>query len=143
MGAIGVSVGQQIHETKLIENSLFPCRYALANCLCIDIKQKAGCLSNLEDPKRLKGILAQTLTSELYTTWKINSETLLKFSQDAKVQHFTSKYLKMNNQLSDMSSEECISLQIFAMLFYNSLTKDRIHELPLLMDLLQVCEDIS
>lgn len=48
-----------------------PIRRVLAKCGCIDIKQKAGCLSHLDDTDGLKSLLAQTLTTEKYSCWKI------------------------------------------------------------------------
>ncbi|KAJ6638177.1 Anaphase-promoting complex subunit 1 [Pseudolycoriella hygida] len=117
--------------------------YALANCFCIDIKQKAGCLSHLEDPNRLKSLLVQTLTSEQYSCWKIKPETLLKFSQDAKVQHFTNKFLRIKDNPTEVSTEECQRIQIFTLQFYNCLTKDKMHGLPLSMDLLRYLERVE
>ncbi|KDR08910.1 hypothetical protein L798_00564, partial [Zootermopsis nevadensis] len=43
---------------------------------CLDVKQRAGCLSYLEDPQGFRSLLAQTLTSETTISWSIPVQAL-------------------------------------------------------------------
>lgn len=82
---VNVKRGQQykhfvyLPKTVCMYICIFVYRQALAKCGCIDIKQKAGCLSHLDDPDRLKSLLAQTLTTEQYTCWKIDVRIVFIF----------------------------------------------------------------
>lgn len=51
-------------------------RNLLQNSGCLDVKQRAGCLSYLEDPQGFRSLLAQTLTSETAISWSIPVPTL-------------------------------------------------------------------
>lgn len=117
---------------------------------CIDIKQKAGCLSHLDDPDRLKSLLAQTLTTEQYSCWMIEPKTLQSFSNDRRSLNFTRIFLSLRNavesssvpkiqQPSKFSRDEPEIEQMITLQFYNCLTQDRIHALPIYMSLLMVC----
>lgn len=131
------------------------CRRILAKCGCIDIKQKAGCLSHLDDPDRLKSLLSQTLTTEQYSCWKIEPKTLLSFCNNRRVQNFTRIFV--SKRPTDAGSSNVPKIQkpsLFArnepeveqmvtLQFYNCLTKDRIHVLPIYINLLTVNFAIS
>lgn len=97
-------------------------------------------MSHLDDPDRLKSLLAETLTTEQYSCWKIEPKSLVSFSNDPKVQNFTNTFLR--SQTSDdsisASTEELEIQQIITLQFYNCLTKDRMHALPIYMNLLMV-----
>lgn len=47
----------------------------LAECSFVDVRQKAGCLSYLEDPQGFRSLLAQTLTSEDVIPWTVPVRT--------------------------------------------------------------------
>lgn len=119
---------------------MFVYRRVLAKCGCIDIKQKAGCMSHLDDPDRLKSLLAETLTTEQYSCWKIEPKSLVSFSNDPKVQNFTNTFLRKQSSDENISAstEELEIQQIITLQFYNCLTKDRMHALPIYMNLLMV-----
>lgn len=124
------------------------CRKILAKVGCIDIKQKAGCLSHLDDPDRLKSLLAQTLTTEQYSCWMIEPKTLSSFSNDRRSQNFTRIFMSQRNstggsvrkiqKASKMGRDEPEIEQMVTLQFYNCLTKDKIHALPIYMSLLTV-----
>ena len=107
---------------------------------CIDIVQRAGCLSHLDDPNRLKSLLAQTLTTEKYSSWKVEPKNLLSFSNDRLMVSLTKMMLMMPqlhlvdgmSEGSDASEElrEMILLQA-----YDCLTRDKIHALGIYMAL--------
>lgn len=105
---------------------------------CIDIVQRAGCLSHLDDPNRLKSLLAQTLTTEKYSSWKVEPKSLLSFSNDRLMMSLTkmmlmSPMLRHAAEHKDGSAEdlrELIMLQA-----YDCLTRDKMHALGIYMAL--------
>lgn len=97
-------------------------------------------MSHLDDPDRLKSLLAETLTTEQYSCWKIEPKSLVAFSNDPKVQNFTNTFLRKQalDDNDSASTEELEIQQIITLQFYNCLTKDRMHALPIYMNLLMV-----
>ncbi|CAH0686482.1 unnamed protein product [Spodoptera exigua] len=60
---------------------------------CIDIKQRAGCLSYIDDPQGFLTILAQTLTLDKSNIWSTNTENIELFTNDDKIRNFVKQYL--------------------------------------------------
>ncbi|CAH0400129.1 unnamed protein product [Chilo suppressalis] len=60
---------------------------------CIDIKQRAGCLSYLDDPQGFLTILAQTLTLDKTNIWSAAPDNIELFTNDDKVRNFVKHYL--------------------------------------------------
>lgn len=75
---------------------------------CIDVKQRAGCLSYLEDPEGFQTILAQTLTFDKTTCWAPTPQNIHLFTSDEDIRDFTknylTKYLIEKNICSDCST---------------------------------------
>lgn len=114
---------------------------------CIDIKQRAGCFSHLEDPNRLKTLLSQTLTEEQFKAWKINPKSLLHFSNDENIFNFTQKFIFPlgGSEVRDVgpaSPTEDILVQKLILLAYNCLTKDKMHALSIYVNLLDATRDL-
>ncbi|XP_050344648.1 anaphase-promoting complex subunit 1 [Nymphalis io] len=63
---------------------------------CVDIKQRAGCLSYLDDPDGFLTILAQTLTLDKSNIWSVTPENIELFTNDEKVKNFVKHYLNKN-----------------------------------------------
>lgn len=57
------------------------------------MKQKAGCLSYLEDPQGFKSLLAQMLTTEKSNVWSAKPNNILAFSTNQETVNFTKHYL--------------------------------------------------
>ncbi|XP_017115012.1 anaphase-promoting complex subunit 1 [Drosophila elegans] len=94
----------------------------------IDIKKRTGCLSHLEDPDRLKSMLAQTLTMEQSICWQIDSNDLQQFASERMVKPFLSRCLATKG--TDLSYPELVKRHQMMLLFYNAVVKDRMHLLP-------------
>jgi anaphase-promoting complex subunit 1 len=94
---------------------------------CIDIVQKAGCLSHLDDPNRLKSLLAQTLTTEKYSSWKVEPNSMTNFFNNSQMVNLTKLIMKSggNSKMCDL-----ILLQI-----YDCLTRDKTHALGLYLSI--------
>lgn len=93
---------------------------------CIDIVQKAGCLSHLDDPNRLKSLLAQTLTTEKYSSWKVEPQNLLTFYNDHLMVNFSKLIMRNMMMMSRTQTSDIILLQT-----YDCLTRDKTHALGL------------
>ncbi|KAL9886530.1 anaphase promoting complex subunit 1 [Glossina fuscipes fuscipes] len=106
---------------------------ALANIACIDIKKRSGCLSYLEDPDRLKSLFSQTLTTEQYLCWEVDSKTLERFSNEPYVIAFTDRFLHMDDDQTAVN--ELFLKQFLTMLFYNAVVKDKMHVLAIYLAL--------
>jgi anaphase-promoting complex subunit 1 len=89
---------------------------------CIDIVQKAGCLSHLDDPNRLKSLLAQTLTTEKYSTWKIDPLNLMSFYNNRMMINFTKMVMGSKRDENISPIRDIILLQI-----YDCLSRDKTH----------------
>lgn len=105
---------------------------------CIDIVQRAGCLSQLDDPNRLKSMLAQTLTTDKYSCWKVEPSSLLSFSNDrlmvnlTKIMLMVPKFHLVDN-LSNESSRSDELREMILLQTYDCLTRDKIHALGIYM----------
>lgn len=102
----------------------------------IDVKKRTGCLSHLEDPDRLKSMLAQTLTMEQSICWQIDIHDLHQFGNERMVRPFLSRCLATKG--TDFSYHELVKRQQMMILFYNAVVKDRIHLLPVYLTLYDV-----
>lgn len=112
---------------------------------CIDIKQRAGCFSHLEDPNRLKTLLSQTLTEEQFIAWKIDTKSLISFSHDENIVNFTNKFIfpLLEPEVDDAASAEETLVQKLILLAYNCLTKDKMHALSIYVDLIGATRDLN
>ncbi|KAI8431904.1 hypothetical protein MSG28_004457 [Choristoneura fumiferana] len=60
---------------------------------CIDIKQRAGCLSYLDDPQGFLTILAQSLTLDKTNIWSVIPDNIELFTNDDRIKNFVRHYL--------------------------------------------------
>ncbi|CRK87591.1 CLUMA_CG001388, isoform A [Clunio marinus] len=115
---------------------------------CIDIVQRAGCLSHLDDPNRLKSLLVQTLTTEKYSSWKVEAENLLSFSNDRLMINLTKMMLMMpqfqiDDGFDDVSETRDDLRQMILLQAYDCLTRDKIHALGIYMSLDKIIQSIN
>lgn len=107
---------------------------------CINIVQRAGCLSHLDDPNRLKSLLAQTLTTEKYSSWKVEPKNLLSFSNDRLMMSLTKMMLMVPqfNPADELNQPDATADDLREMILlqaYDCLTRDKIHALGIYMAL--------
>ena len=114
---------------------------------CIDIKQRAGCLSYLEDPNRLKSMLTQTLTRDKYNSWKVDAKNLLAFSSDHKITTLANKFLlpikKMSTEFNEETTDTKEIVQMLILHTYNCLTHDKMHGLSICMNLINLARNFE
>jgi len=115
-------------------------RFVLKNSLCIDIKQRTGSIANLDNYEKL---ITNKLRYEKYLTWKINYNIIEKITNNINILIFIKKFLIQNNTnlVDNINIENLYENNFIQMLlieFYNCLTKDKIHALPIYISMLMV-----
>ncbi|CAH2041751.1 unnamed protein product, partial [Iphiclides podalirius] len=132
---------------------------------CVDIKQRAGCLSYVSDPLGFLTILAQTLTLDKTNIWLATPENIELFTNDEKVRGFVKRYLGSDAEGSGVCAscllagrraggvaagvarrcrcrrygvEEQHHVQALSMLTYECLVKDVLCALPVWTTFLQL-----
>ncbi|KOB65497.1 Shattered, partial [Operophtera brumata] len=73
---------------------------------CIDVKQRAGCLSYVDDPQGFLTILAQTLTLDKSNIWSAKPDYIQLFTNDDKIRNFVKHYL--NNETNENICADCL-----------------------------------
>ncbi|KAF7995485.1 hypothetical protein HCN44_006592 [Aphidius gifuensis] len=69
----------------------------LNNCHSLYVKQKAGCLSYIEDPHGFRSLIAQTLTTENLIPWAARQEYVTSFTNDKTVLNIVKYFLQKQN----------------------------------------------
>ncbi|KAJ8719345.1 hypothetical protein PYW08_011520 [Mythimna loreyi] len=137
---------------------------------CIDIKQRAGCLSYIDDPQGFLTILAQTLTLDKSNVWSTTTENIELFTNDDKVRNFVKQYLiqelepivcadclvlsKKKKGVKDVSlniecqcrkytKEEREHLQTLGMVTYECVVKDILCALPIWTTFLKIIKTMK
>ncbi|XP_069677644.1 anaphase-promoting complex subunit 1 isoform X2 [Periplaneta americana] len=113
----------------------------LQNSGCLDVKQRAGCLSYLEDPQGFRSLLAQTLTSDSTISWSIPAESICAFSSDPTMVNFAHYFLETEG--CDGSSVELDVMQRLTMLVYECVTQDKLGILPIWITLLKAMTSLQ
>ncbi|KAJ0176308.1 hypothetical protein K1T71_008482, partial [Dendrolimus kikuchii] len=75
---------------------------------CIDIKQRAGCLSYLDDPQGFLTILAQTLTLDKANIWSTTPQNIELFTNDDKIKNFVKNYLAKDTNVGTNICPDCL-----------------------------------
>ncbi|XP_076241205.1 anaphase promoting complex subunit 1 isoform X2 [Calliopsis andreniformis] len=66
----------------------------LRKCECLDVKQRAGCLSYIEDPHGFRSLIAQTLTTENVIPWAARPECVTSFTNNKTVLNIVKYFLQ-------------------------------------------------
>ncbi|XP_077273571.1 anaphase promoting complex subunit 1 isoform X1 [Temnothorax americanus] len=119
----------------------------------LSIKQRAGCLSYLEDPHGFRSLVAQTLTTENAIAWAARPEHVTSFTNDKTVLNIVTYFLQWSKK--GMVRSECIKyssqndvqckmpefeqyfLHIFAIIVYECITKDKVSLIPLYLHIIK------
>jgi anaphase-promoting complex subunit 1 len=101
---------------------------------CVDIMQKAGCLSHLDDPNRLKSLLAQSITTDRHSCWKVEPTNLVSFYNNNLMKNLT-KFMLVQPEFDladgvDVSHLNKDRIRKWTLLqVYDCLTRDKTHAL--------------
>lgn len=91
-----------------LKNDYLNFRTFLDYTWCIDIKQRAGCLSYLDDPQGFLTILAQTLTLDKANIWSATPDNIELFTNDDKVRNFVKHYLSKDTNVGSNICADCL-----------------------------------
>ncbi|XP_025163872.1 anaphase-promoting complex subunit 1 isoform X2 [Harpegnathos saltator] len=118
----------------------------------LNIKQRAGCLSYLEDPHGFRTLMAQTLTTENAIAWAARPEYVTAFTNDKTVLNIITYFLQwlkkeirpenikhssQNDIQCKMQEFERYFLHIFAIILYECITKDKVSLIPLWLHIMK------
>ncbi|XP_012223687.1 anaphase-promoting complex subunit 1 isoform X2 [Linepithema humile] len=120
---------------------------------CLSIKQRAGCLSYMEDPQGFRSLVAQTLTTENVIAWAARPEYVTSFTNDKTVLNIVTyflqwfkkeiicsentKYSLQNDVQCKMPESERYFLHIFAIIVYECIIKDKVSLIPLWLHIIK------
>ncbi|KAL1461424.1 hypothetical protein WDU94_013324 [Cyamophila willieti] len=100
---------------------------------CIDIKQRTGCLSYLEDPHGYKTMLAHTLTINKTIAWSVLEESIFSFSSDPAIIKFTESFFNVMNVGSKNEYESKLLIKVI----YESLIRDKLTIVPIWLSIIE------
>ncbi|XP_014469767.1 PREDICTED: anaphase-promoting complex subunit 1-like [Dinoponera quadriceps] len=118
----------------------------------LSIKQRAGCLSYLEDPHGFRTLMAQTLTTENVIAWAARPEYVTAFTNDKTVLNIITYFLQwprkevhsenikhssQNDMQGKMPEFERYFLHVFAIILYECITKDKVSLIPLWLHIMK------
>ncbi|XP_011861283.1 PREDICTED: anaphase-promoting complex subunit 1 isoform X2 [Vollenhovia emeryi] len=119
----------------------------------LSIKQRAGCLSYLEDPHGFRSLVAQTLTTGNAIAWAARPEYVTSFTNDKTVLNVVTyflqwskkgmvcsesiKYSSQNDVQCKVPEFEQYLLHIFAIIVYECITKDKVNLIPLWLHIIK------
>ncbi|XP_023247681.1 anaphase-promoting complex subunit 1 [Copidosoma floridanum] len=75
------------------------------NCV-LHVKQRAGCLSHLEDPHGVRSILARTLTTEDIIVWSASLKQIISFTSNKTILNFIHRFLEKSTLLKDVTCDD-------------------------------------
>ncbi|XP_058056277.1 anaphase-promoting complex subunit 1 [Anopheles bellator] len=120
----------------------------LRSCGYVEVQQRVGRLSRIEDPSRQRTLRLQTLTSGRRTPWKFDPQQLLEFDSQPMVLSLVRKlllldhYSALNEQLEPdrltAATVDGSTLQLLVPLVSECVMHDRIHALSIFMDLSKI-----
>lgn len=96
----------------------------------VEVKQRAGCLSYLEDPLGSRSLLARALTQTSSMPWSPLPSTINSFSSEPTVKYFTDHFLTPKPGV-ECSIEDQALRQTLTMAMYECVTKDKLAILPM------------
>ncbi|KAF5273421.1 hypothetical protein FQA39_LY07438 [Lamprigera yunnana] len=108
----------------------------------IEVKQRAGCLSYVEDKFGYRTELARTLTHSKTIPWNPPPKAITSFSSEATIKYFSDNFLNPNLNY-DRSEEECKFLKMLTRGTYECVVKDKETILPTLIALIKIVRGLK
>lgn len=113
------------------------CRKLLSTNGYVEVKQRAGCLSYMEDKLGYHSELARTLTQSESIPWDPPAKAIISFSSESTLRNFCDNYFTPGNKTA--SREEERLQQILTRVTYDCVVKDKLVAIPIFTVLLKVC----
>lgn len=114
----------------------FLCRRLLLTSGYIEVKQRAGCLSYMEDKLGYQSQLARTLTQSEVIPWDPPAKTIISFSSEATLRYFCDNYLAAGNQTSDVNESKL--RHVLTRTTYDCVIKDKLFAILIVTTLVKV-----
>lgn len=106
----------------------------------VEVKQRAGCLSYIEDKLGYQSELARTLTQSESVPWDPPAKAIIAFTSESTLKNFCENYLAPGNvNVSD--TEERLQ-QILTRITYDCVVKDKLIAIPIFANFLKVVRDL-
>lgn len=101
------------------------------------MKQRAGCLSYMEDKLGYHSELARTLTQSESIPWDPPAKAIISFSSESTLRNFCDNYFTSGNKAAGQAEERL--QQILTRVTYDCVVKDKLVAIPIFTALLKVC----
>lgn len=98
------------------------------------VKQRAGHLSYVEDPKGYRSMLAKSLTSDHSSHCLVKPDVVKAFTSDARIHAMTEYFLRSKY------TEDCAILQILSAVLYECVTREKPEAIMSLLGLNQILD---
>lgn len=102
----------------------------------VEVKQRAGCLSYMEDKLGYHSELARTLTQSETVPWDPPAKAIVSFTSESTLRNFCDNYLTCGNQSGGFDEERL--QQIFTRVTYECVVKDKLVAIPIFAGLFKV-----
>lgn len=102
----------------------------------MEVKQRAGCLSYIEDKLGYHSELARTLTQSESVPWDPPAKAIVSFTSESTLRNFCDNYLTPGNK-KGTSDEERLQ-QILTRVTYDCVVKDKLVAIPIFAALFKV-----
>uniref|UniRef100_T1J8K9 Uncharacterized protein n=1 Tax=Strigamia maritima TaxID=126957 RepID=T1J8K9_STRMM len=102
------------------------------------VKQKAGYLSYVEDPRGFRSVLTQSLTKDNVGNWSTKPDAIEAFSKDPNVLNFTKYFLQDQTDVEDAHLK-----QILCNVLFECVTQEKLEFFSTYVSLLQTLREIE
>ncbi|CAH0388207.1 unnamed protein product [Bemisia tabaci] len=106
---------------------------------CLDIKQRAGCLSYAEDPHGFRSLLAFSLTTDKAISWSVAAESIFGFSSEPSIIKMAQCFLE---QIECSSRKELQLTQLLTKVVYECIIHDKLAVLPLWFEVIRALNNL-
>ncbi|XP_050429945.1 anaphase-promoting complex subunit 1 [Adelges cooleyi] len=108
----------------------------LNNVNSLKVKHKAGHLSYTEDPNGYKSLMAQSHSSNNFTSWSVSPEMIFGFSSDPKIIQMVRYFLNLPKDGKNNLQNKSVIRQ-YAQILFNSVIHDKVFLLPQWMSIIK------
>lgn len=111
-------------------------RHLLSTSGYVEVKQRAGCLSYMEDKLGYHSQLARTLTQSETIPWDPPSTAIVSFTSESTLRHFCDNYLTPG--VHGSSNIEARLQQMLTRVTYDCVIKEKLVVIPIITTLIKV-----
>ncbi|XP_046664707.1 anaphase-promoting complex subunit 1 isoform X3 [Homalodisca vitripennis] len=111
---------------------------------CVGVKQRAGCLSYIEDPYGFRSLLAQTLTTDKAVAWTVPADSIFSFSSDPSTVNFAHYFLEQpeGTSVATESRGELQVMHFLTKIVYECVTHDKLSIIPIWITIIKAIQNL-